>query len=172
MGSKGFRDLSVHPDGETNELLKFPRSQRSYNQTDMARSTRLVSWSRIYILYGVGYLIKNIYNLWGRNRFLLSVTYFSTNLVYRFTLFFHKDTLYLIVLTPHIPIWQYWLCFLFPHYEQLIVNRCCCVPEKGRKLPPHPHVTLLITCFFPHYKQLIFNRCCYVTDCLLSKSES
>jgi len=31
------------------------RSQRSYGQTDMARSTRLVI------------LIKNIYTLWGRN---------------------------------------------------------------------------------------------------------
>jgi len=43
-------------------------------QTDMARSTRLVI------------LIKNIYTLWGRNRFLLPVTYFPTNLVYPFTL--------------------------------------------------------------------------------------
>jgi len=42
-------------------------------QTDMARSTRLVI------------LIKNIYTLWGRNRFLLPVTYFPTNLVYPFT---------------------------------------------------------------------------------------
>jgi len=41
---------------------------------DMARSTRLVI------------LIKNIYTLWGRKRFLLPVTYFSTNLVYPFTL--------------------------------------------------------------------------------------
>jgi len=40
----------------------------------MARSTRLVI------------LIKNIYTLWGRKRFLLPVTYFSTNLVYPFTL--------------------------------------------------------------------------------------
>jgi len=40
----------------------------------MARSTRLVI------------LIKNIYTLWGRNRFLLPVTYFPTNLVYPFTL--------------------------------------------------------------------------------------
>jgi len=43
-------------------------------QTDMARSTRLVI------------LIKNIYSLWGRKRFLLSVTYFPMNLVYPFTL--------------------------------------------------------------------------------------
>jgi len=43
-------------------------------QTDMARSTRLVI------------LIKNIYSLWGRKRFLLPVTYFPTNLVYPFTL--------------------------------------------------------------------------------------
>jgi len=35
-----------------------------------ARSTRLVI------------LIKNIYTLWGRKRFLLPVTYFPTNLVY------------------------------------------------------------------------------------------
>jgi len=40
----------------------------------MARSTRLVI------------LIKNIYTLWGRKRFLLHVTYFPTNLVYPFTL--------------------------------------------------------------------------------------
>jgi len=40
----------------------------------MARSTRLVI------------LIKNIYTLWGRIRFLLPVTYFPTNLVYPFTL--------------------------------------------------------------------------------------
>jgi len=40
----------------------------------MARSTRLVI------------LIKSVYTLWGRKRFLLPVTYFSTNLVYPFTL--------------------------------------------------------------------------------------
>jgi len=42
--------------------------------SDMARSTRLVI------------LIKNIYTLWGRKRFLLPVTYFPTNLEYPFTL--------------------------------------------------------------------------------------
>jgi len=42
-------------------------------QTDMAVSTRLVI------------LIKNIYTLLGRKRFLLPVTYFSTILVYPFT---------------------------------------------------------------------------------------
>jgi len=47
---------------------------RTDGQTDMARSTRLVI------------LIKNIYTLWGRKRFLLPVTYFPTNLVYPFTL--------------------------------------------------------------------------------------
>jgi len=31
-------------------------------------------------------LIKNIYALWDRKRFLLPVTYFPTNLVYPFTL--------------------------------------------------------------------------------------
>jgi len=40
----------------------------------MARSTRLVI------------LIKNIYSLWGRKRFLLPVLYFPTSLVYPFTL--------------------------------------------------------------------------------------
>jgi len=40
----------------------------------MARSTRLVI------------LIKKIYTLWGRKRFLLPVTYFPTNLVYRLTI--------------------------------------------------------------------------------------
>jgi len=40
----------------------------------MARSTRLVI------------LIKNIYTLWSRKRFLLPVTYLPTNLVYPFTL--------------------------------------------------------------------------------------
>jgi len=39
----------------------------------MARSTRLVI------------LIKNIYTLWGRKRFIVPVTYFATNLVYPFT---------------------------------------------------------------------------------------
>jgi len=48
--------------------------RRSDGQTDMARSTWLVI------------LIKNIYTLWGRKRFLLPVTNFSTNLVYPFTL--------------------------------------------------------------------------------------
>jgi len=42
---------------------------RTDGQTDMGRSTRLVI------------LIKNIYTLWGRKRFLLPVTYFPTNLV-------------------------------------------------------------------------------------------
>jgi len=60
--SHSFRDLSVHTD------------RRTDGQTDMARSTRLVI------------LIKNIYTLWGRKRFLLPVTYFPTNLVYPFTL--------------------------------------------------------------------------------------
>jgi len=54
--------------------LVVPRSQRSYGQTDMARSTRL------------SILIKNICTLWGRKRFILPVTYFLTNLVYPFTL--------------------------------------------------------------------------------------
>jgi len=40
----------------------------------MARSTRLLI------------LIKNIYTLWGRERFLLPVTYFPTSLVYPLTL--------------------------------------------------------------------------------------
>jgi len=31
-------------------------------------------------------LIKNIYTLWGRKRFLLLVAYFPTNLEYLFTL--------------------------------------------------------------------------------------
>jgi len=39
----------------------------------MVRSTRLLI------------LIKNIYTLWGRKRFLLPVTYFPTNLEYPFT---------------------------------------------------------------------------------------
>jgi len=47
---------------------------RFYGQTDMARSTRPVM------------LLKKIYTLWGRNRFLLPVTYFTTNLVYPLTL--------------------------------------------------------------------------------------
>jgi len=47
---------------------------RTDGQTDMARSTRLVI------------LIKNMYTLWGRKRFLLPVTYFPTNLVYPFTI--------------------------------------------------------------------------------------
>jgi len=46
--------------------LRCPKSQRLYG--------RLVI------------LIKNIYTLWSRKRFLLYVSYFSTNLVYPFTL--------------------------------------------------------------------------------------
>jgi len=49
--------------------------RRSDGQTDMARSTRVVI------------LIKSIYTLWGRKRFILPVTYCPTNLVYPFTLF-------------------------------------------------------------------------------------
>jgi len=49
-------------------------SGQTEGQTDMARSTRLVT------------LIKNIYTLWGQKSFLLPVTYFPTNLVYPFTL--------------------------------------------------------------------------------------
>jgi len=57
------------------EISAFIRTdRRTDGQTDMARSTRLVI------------LIKNIYTLWGRKRFLLPVTYFPTNLVYPFTL--------------------------------------------------------------------------------------
>jgi len=52
-----------------NDEISVPRSQRSYGQTDMAGSTRLVI------------LIKNIYTLWSRKRLLLPVTYFLTNLV-------------------------------------------------------------------------------------------
>jgi len=62
ISSYSFRDLSVHQDRQTD------------GQAGMARSTRLVI------------LIKDIYTLWGRKRFLLSVTYFLTNLVYPFTL--------------------------------------------------------------------------------------
>jgi len=47
LASYSFQDLSVHPDRLTD------------GKTDMARSTRLVI------------LIKNIYTLWGRKRFLL-----------------------------------------------------------------------------------------------------
>jgi len=54
------------------EISAFITDRRTDGQ--LARSTRL------------GILIKNIYTLWGRKRFLLPVTYFSTNLVYPFTL--------------------------------------------------------------------------------------
>jgi len=57
------------------EISAFIRTdRRTDGQTDMARSTPLVI------------LIKNIYTLWGLKRFLLPITYFPTNLVYRFTL--------------------------------------------------------------------------------------
>jgi len=49
--------------------------------TDMAKSTRLLI------------LIKNIYTLYSRKRFLLPVTYFSSNLEYPFT----KDTRIIIL---------------------------------------------------------------------------
>jgi len=45
--------------------------------------------------------------------------------------------------------WEYWSSDLFPHYEQLLFNRCCCVREKGRTFSPHPHVTILIKYLFP-----------------------
>jgi len=51
------------------EILAFIRAD---GQTDIARSTPLVI------------LIKNVYTLWSRKRFLLPVTYFPTNLVYPF----------------------------------------------------------------------------------------
>jgi len=47
---------------------------RTDGHTDMARSTRLVI------------LIKNIYTLWGRQRFLLPLTSYPTNQVFPFTL--------------------------------------------------------------------------------------
>jgi len=53
------------------EITAFIRKGRP---KDTATSTRVVM------------LIKNIYTLWGRKRFLLPVTYFQTNLVYPFTL--------------------------------------------------------------------------------------
>jgi len=49
---------------------------RTYRQTDMARSTRLLILIRNI----------NIYILYGQKRFLLPVTYFLTNLVLPFTL--------------------------------------------------------------------------------------
>jgi len=45
-----------------------------YGQTDMASSTRLVI------------LMKNIYTLWSRKRFLLPVTYISPITIYSFSL--------------------------------------------------------------------------------------
>jgi len=67
------------PTHRASEISAFIRTdgqtdRRTDGQTDMARSTRLVI------------LIKNIYNLWDRKRFVLPVTYFPTNLVYSFTL--------------------------------------------------------------------------------------
>jgi len=70
MGSGTLLANRSDPD---QEYIYFMGSETD-GQTDMARSTRLVI------------LIKNIYTLWGRNRFLLPVTYFPTNLVYPFTL--------------------------------------------------------------------------------------
>jgi len=61
IASYSFRDHNVYTDRQTD------------GQMDMAISTRLVI------------LIKNIYTLWGRKRFLLPVTYFPTNIVYPFT---------------------------------------------------------------------------------------
>jgi len=53
------------------EIIAFIRTD---GQTYMARSTRLVI------------LVKNTCTLWGRKRFLLPVTYISTNLVKLFAL--------------------------------------------------------------------------------------
>jgi len=53
------------------KISAFIRTDR---QTDMARSTQLVT------------LIKNIYTLWGRKRFILPVTYFPANLVYLYSM--------------------------------------------------------------------------------------
>jgi len=68
--------LAEYNGGTQKKLRKTDRSKfaSASGQMDMARSTRLVI------------LIKNIYTLWGRKRFLLPVTYFPTNLVYPFTL--------------------------------------------------------------------------------------
>jgi len=55
--------IVAHIDSEISAFI------RTDGQTDMARSTRLVI------------LLKNIYTLWGRKRFLLPVTRFPTNLV-------------------------------------------------------------------------------------------
>jgi len=55
-------------------VSEIPAFIRTDGQTDMARWTRLVI------------LIKNVYTLCGRKRFLLPVTYFPTNLVYPLTL--------------------------------------------------------------------------------------
>jgi len=84
-----FTHLRVHTDRRTEgrtEISAFirtdrqtlSRSQRSHGQmdikTDMARSTRLVI------------LIKNIYTLCGRKRFLLPTTYFSPNTIYHLSI--------------------------------------------------------------------------------------
>jgi len=53
-------------------------------------------------------LIKNIYTLWGRKRFLLPVTYFPTNLIYPITLrvtgIIIKNVFFLWILMPS----QHW----------------------------------------------------------------
>jgi len=59
-----FRDIHVH----IYDFLKF------------VGGLWALGWARLVIL------IKNIYTLWGRKRFLLPVKYFLTNLVYPFTL--------------------------------------------------------------------------------------
>jgi len=67
----------------------------------MARSTRLVI------------LIKNIYTLWDRNRFLLPVTYFPTNLVYPFTLRVTGIIIMLFVLCKGINVYRIYLCTMY-----------------------------------------------------------
>jgi len=59
---------------------------RTDGQTDVARSTSASDPDQEYIYFMLVILIKNKYTLCGRKRFLLPVTYFSTNLEYPSTL--------------------------------------------------------------------------------------
>jgi len=95
--------------------------RRTDGQTDMARSTPLLIPDQEYIyfmgsetlpsaeeyIYFMGSetlpsACYNIYTLWGRKRFLRPVTYFSTNLVYPFTLRVTR-----ITVIQKITLWQY-----------------------------------------------------------------
>jgi len=126
------------------------RSRRSYGQTNMARSTWLLT------------LIKNIYTLYSRKRFLLPVTYFSTNLVYPFTLRVTR----LKISAKHcntllkVWIWIIWISYKFKKHFQYSQKGLWCLPNRGTfSLKILVDLTRIIRQFFKQWKHK--NISCY-----------